>query len=144
MRQLGTGVEEGPVVCAAAVCGLIRCIHKSRLSGNRWHYTRRWPYKRLIRILPHRNCRQGASTRPDYRRRNAIFHRRACIRQIAILKIQLVGHIAVRTAYPAVIKAADDSPQEDYLNSMLHQAIKWGHKVVVWDDAARVGNLERS
>jgi hypothetical protein len=28
--------------------------------------------------------------------------------QIAILKIQLVGHIAVRTAYPAVIKPADD------------------------------------
>jgi hypothetical protein len=36
MRQLGTGVEEGPVVCAAEECGLIRCTHKSRLSGNRW------------------------------------------------------------------------------------------------------------
>jgi DNA-damage-inducible protein J len=32
------------------------------------------------------------------------------------------------------------SPQENYLN-MLHQAIKWGHKVFVWDDPARGGTV---
>jgi addiction module RelB/DinJ family antitoxin len=32
------------------------------------------------------------------------------------------------------------SPQENYLN-MLHQAIKWGHDVSVWDDAARGGKV---
>lgn len=30
------------------------------------------------------------------------------------------------------------SPQKNYLN-MLHQAIKWGHKVIVWDDPVRGG-----
>jgi addiction module RelB/DinJ family antitoxin len=32
------------------------------------------------------------------------------------------------------------SPQKDYRN-MLHQAIKWGHKVIVWDDPARGGKV---
>jgi DNA-damage-inducible protein J len=32
------------------------------------------------------------------------------------------------------------SPQENYLN-MLHQAIKWGHEVSVWDDAMRGGKV---
>jgi len=32
------------------------------------------------------------------------------------------------------------SPQENYLN-MLHQAIKWGHEVFVWDDVARGGKV---
>jgi addiction module RelB/DinJ family antitoxin len=32
------------------------------------------------------------------------------------------------------------SPQENYLN-MLHQAIKWGHKVFVWDDPTRGGKV---
>ena len=37
-----------------------------------------------------------------------------------------------------VNKAADDlgSRQKGYLN-MLRQAVKWGHKVIVWDDATR-------
>src|SRR5262245_48962989 len=32
------------------------------------------------------------------------------------------------------------SRQENYLN-MLHQAMKWGHRVYVWDDAARGGKV---
>jgi hypothetical protein len=48
--------------------------------------------------------------RPDYCRRNAVFHRRACVRQIATLTIQLVGNIAAGSADPAVIKATHDEP----------------------------------
>src|SRR6266567_1931650 len=58
--------------------------------------------------LPPRNCRGCASPCPDYCRRNTIFHRRACVRQIAVLTIQLVGHIAACNADPAVIKPPDD------------------------------------
>jgi hypothetical protein len=58
--------------------------------------------------LPPRNCRGCTSPCPDYCRRNTIFHRRARVRQIAILTIQLVGHIAACSADPAVIKAADE------------------------------------
>ena len=60
-----------------------------------------------MRLLPRRSRRNCAPTRSDYCRRNAIFHRRACIGQISISAIQLVGHIAAYGADPAVIKAAD-------------------------------------
>ena len=59
-------------------------------------------------ILPRWNCRKCASACPDHCRRNAIFHRRACVRQIAIFTVQLVGHIANCSADPMIIKAADD------------------------------------
>ena len=49
-----------------------------------------------------------ASACPDYDRRNAIFDGRACVRQIAILTVQLVGHIAACSADPAVIEPAED------------------------------------
>jgi len=58
--------------------------------------------------LPRRAGCDFASACPDYDRRNAIFHGRACVRQIAVLTVQLVGHIAACSADPAVIEPADD------------------------------------
>jgi hypothetical protein len=75
-----------------------RTCHERRQGGN--------PKEPLI--LPHRNGRNCASACPNYCRRNAIFDRRACVHQIAILAIQLVRHIAACSADPAVIKPADD------------------------------------
>jgi hypothetical protein len=57
--------------------------------------------------LARRRCRRRALTCPNDRRRNAVFHRRTCIAQIAVLAIELVGYIAAYNAEPAVIKAAD-------------------------------------
>jgi hypothetical protein len=53
--------------------------------------------------LPRGNCCKCTLARPDYCRRNAVFHRRACVRQIATLTIQLVGNIAAGSADPAAV-----------------------------------------
>ena len=45
------------------------------------------PSELVMRLLPRWSRRNCASTCPDYCRRNAIFHRRACIGQISILAI---------------------------------------------------------
>jgi hypothetical protein len=57
--------------------------------------------------LPRRTGFDFASARPNYDRCSTFFHGRTCIRQIAILTVELIGHIAVSSANPAVIKAAN-------------------------------------
>ena len=58
-------------------------------------------------VLPRRTGFDFASARPNYDRRSTFFHGRACVGQIAILTVELIGHIAVSSANPAVIKAAN-------------------------------------
>jgi hypothetical protein len=76
-------------------------------SGDQETERARFGLMALQSCLPRRAGRDFASACPNYCRSNSIFHRRACVGQIAISAIQLVGDIAAFSADSAVIKPAD-------------------------------------
>jgi hypothetical protein len=68
----------------------------------------RQSFQRPNLLLPRWGCRSFTSACPDYDRCNAILRGRACVRQIAVLTIQLIGHIAASSADPAVVEPVND------------------------------------
>jgi hypothetical protein len=70
------------------------------------------PHERVVReselqgrvvCLPRRTCRNFASARPDCDCRRTVLRGRACVCQIPVLPVELVGHIAASSANPVII-----------------------------------------
>jgi hypothetical protein len=59
-------------------------------------------------LSPRLGCPRVTSACPDHDRCNVILRGRSCVRQIAILTIQLIGPIAARSADPAVVEPMND------------------------------------